>query len=413
MKHDERRVGSWKKAGRAYYARVRMGAGRKRFEPRMMVTSDDAADVRAAQIANIVDLALSVGREAYARVVGKEIGLATSEKVVAILIDAARETCADAAKGVAVYTGITFAQFALRWTSGQLHEEHPDYVAKKQSDGDENILKNRVRPIIGDIPLVSFQVEDGDRVMRALPRDLSPAYRRAVAQVVHRVIALAVWPAKLLKSNPLPKGWLPRLASTKAKSFLYPKEEAALMANRDIPIGYRMLVGVLCREGFRKTEAKLLAWPDLDLDVGTVTLDENKTDTPRSWPLSPDVARALKAWRPKAPKGGPFDGLDVQHLGEMIRDWLKKSGVTRAQLFTNTDKRMHFRAHDTRSTFVTMALAADRSESWVMRRTAHKSSTMIARYTVAAANARELGLGGLVALDKAIPELKAKRGKRR
>lgn len=410
-KHDARREGGWTKRGAAYYARVRMGKGRSRFEPRMMVDTDAAADKRAAQIATMVDLALSVNRETYARVVGREMGKATSDKAVAILIDAAREACADAAKGVAVYGGITFSQFALRWTSGQLHEDHPDHVAKKQSAGDENILKNRVRDIVGDIPLVAFTLEDADRVMRELPRDLSPAYRRAVAQVVHRVLALAVWPAKIIKANPLPKGWLPRLASPKAKSFLYPKEEAALMANREIPLAYRMLIGTLCREGFRKSEAARLAWSDIDLAVGTVTLDENKTDAPRSWPLSPDVTRALKAWQPKAPKGGPFEGLDVQHLGEMMREWLKASGVTRAQLFANTDKRMHFRAHDTRSTFVTLSLAADRSESWVMRRTAHKTSSMIARYNVAAANARELGLGGLVPLDQAIPEFRKKKGK--
>ncbi len=405
MKSDARRSGGWKKVGESYYARVRMGKGRKRFEPRMLVTTDGVADARSGQIAHVVDLALSVGREDYARTAGCALGRATSDREVAIIMKAARETCDEVAKSAAVYTGITFEQFALRWTSGQLHQDHPDYVAKKQSDGDENILKNRIRPLVGPIPLSMFTCDDADRVMRELPRDLSPAYRRAVAQVVHRVLSLAVFPAKIIKANPLPKGWLPRIGKPKAKSFLYPKEEAALLANTDIPLGYRVLIGLLCREGCRKSEARLLAWSDLDLEVGTLTLDENKTDSPRSWALAADVVRALKKWQPKAPEAGPFDGLDVQHLGEMMRDWLRESGVTRPQLFADTAKRMHFRAHDTRSTFVTLALAAERSEAWVMRRTAHKSSTMIARYTVAAANARELGLGALAPLDQAIPEM--------
>ncbi len=412
MKGDTRRSGSWKTVGAAYYARVRMGKGRKRFEPRMLVDSDEAADVRSSQIAHIVDLALAVNREDYARTAGAALGKATSDRDVAIIMKAARETCADAAKGAAVYTGITFEQFALRWTSGQLHTDHPDHVGKKQSEGDESILKNRIRPLVGPIPLALFSLDDADRVMRELPRHLSTAYRRAVAQVVHRILTLAVWPAKIIKTSPLPKGWLPKIGKPKAKSFLYPKEEAALLGNKEIPLGYRVLVGMLCREGFRKSEARRLEWRDLDLEVGTVTLDENKTETPRSWPLSADVVRALKAWQPKAPEAGPFDGLDVQHLGEMLRGWLRKSGVTRPQLFADTDKRMHFRAHDTRSTFVTLSLAAERSEAWVMRRTAHKSSTMIARYTVAAANARELGLGPLAPLDRAIPELGENRVKR-
>jgi integrase len=36
----------------------------------------------------------------------------------------------------------------------------------------------------------------------------------------------------------------------------------------------------------RKGEAKGLEWPELDLKKGLVSLDENKTDRPRSWVLS-------------------------------------------------------------------------------------------------------------------------------
>jgi len=31
--------------------------------------------------------------------------------------------------------------------------------------------------------------------------------------------------------------------------------------------------------------------------VGSVTLDKNKTDDPRTWALNPGVVRALKIWR--------------------------------------------------------------------------------------------------------------------
>lgn len=396
------RRGGWTKRGPAYYARVRLGAD-KRIEVRMNVADDAAADKRAAIVAQAADVLIK-GRRGYdVREYAKNIGACATDKQAALFLRAAATVSAQAV--APDYGAVTFAQFALRWTSGQLHNDHPDHVAKKQSTGDENILKNHVRKLVGDVPLVAFTLEDADSVMRELPRTVSPAYRRAVAQVVHRVLALAVWPARILKANPLPKGWLPRIGKPKAKSFLYPKEEAALLANRAIDIRYRMLIGVLCREGMRKTEARLLEWSDLDLDTGTVTLDENKTDAPRSWPLSPDVTRALSTWKRVVAGKGPFAGLDVQHLGTQMREWLHASGITRPQLFTDTAKRMHFRAHDTRSTFVTLSLAADHSESWVMRRTAHKSSTMIARYNVEAANARELGLGTLAPMDEAIPEL--------
>jgi integrase len=400
---DTRRSGGWTKRGDAYYARIRLGKT-KRIEPRMAGVHDDAsADERAEQIATVANLLILARRPHDVRKWALDIGACETKKAASLFVRAVEAISVQAVTPAS--DAVTFEQFALRWTSGQLHLDHPDHVAKKQSDGDENILKNRIRPIVGSVPLVTFTLEDADRVLRELPRDLSPAYRRAVAQVVHRVLLLAVYPAKIIKANPLPKGWLPKIGKPKAKSFLYPKEEAALLANKEIDVRYRMLIGVLCREGLRKSEARALTWDDIDLKNGTVTLDVNKTDAPRSWPLHPSVTRALVKWKKAVGGAGPFEGVDVQHLGEHLRGWLRESGVTRAQLFADTDQRMHFRAHDTRSTFVTLSLAEGKSEAWIMRRTAHRSSTMIARYAVSAANARELGLGPLVPLDKAIPEL--------
>jgi integrase len=370
----------------------------------MLGVSDDAtADIRAGQIAAVANMLVGARRAFDVKEFARNIGACATDAEVAPFVRAAEMLVAQAV--TPDYGAITFEQFALRWTSGQLHLDHPDHVASKQSEGDENILKNRIRPLVGPVPLVAFTLEDADRVMRELPRDLSPAYRRAVAQVVHRVLSLAVYPAKVIKANPLPKGWLPKIGRPKAKSFLYPKEEAALLGNKAIDIRYRMLVGFLTREGARKGEACSLTWEDIDLTNGTVTLDVNKTDDPRSWPLEPSVVRALVKWKKAHAGKGPFDGLDVAHIGEQLREWLKASGVDRPQLFASSEQRIHFRAHDTRSTFVTLSLAADKSEAWIARRTGHRSSSMIARYNVAAANARELGLGQLLPLDKAIPEL--------
>lgn len=409
MSHDARRSGGWKNVDGRYYARVRLGA-KTRIEPRMTGVVDDAtAETRAEVIATVADMLVGARRAFDVKEFAKNIGACTSDKQVRPFIRAAEMLCAQAI--APSYGAMTFEEFAQRWTSGQLHLDHPDHVAKKQHEGDINILKNRINGIVGPVPLVAFTLEDADRVMRELPAPpaISKAYRRAVAQVVHRVLSLAVYPAKIIKANPLPKGWLPKIGTPKAKSFLYPKEEATLLANRDIDVRYRMLLGFLAREGARKTEARLMTWEDFDLVNGTVTLDENKTDSPRSWPLDAGVVRALAKWKKAYGRTGPFDGLDVAHLGEALRAWLQESGVDRPQLFKSSDKRIHFRAHDTRSTFVTLSLANEKSEAWVMRRTAHKSSSMIARYTVAAANARELSLGPLLPLDEAIPELSEER----
>jgi hypothetical protein len=62
--------------------------------------------------------------------------------------------------------------------------------------------------------------------------------------------------------------------------------------------------------------------------------------------------------------------------------------------------------HDLRGTFVTLSLAAGRSETWVADRTGHTSSQMINRYRRAARSAGELSLGQLAPLDQVIPELR-------
>ena len=97
--------------------------------------------------------------------------------------------------------------------------------------------------------------------------------------------------------------------------------------------------------------------------------------------------------------------LDVEHLADLVRDALQAAGVERPALFKRTKNRLRFRAHDLRGTFVTLALANGKTETWVADRTGHKSSQMIARYRQAAREASELDLGWLAPLDTAIREL--------
>jgi integrase len=64
-----------------------------------------------------------------------------------------------------------------------------------------------------------------------------------------------------------------------------------------VPLSRRVYWAFLTREGMREGEAIELRWGDVDLEVGGVTLDENKTNDPRSWALDPRVVAALKACR--------------------------------------------------------------------------------------------------------------------
>jgi integrase len=275
---------------------------------------------------------------------------------------------------------------------------------KKTTDKDAGALEMHVYPHVGHVRLADFTLGHAQEVLRHVPRERSSAVRRQVAQLLGRVLKLAVYPCELVKSSPLPPGFLPRV-KVRPGAYLYPSEDRALLAcagsggKPGVPLANRLLYGFLAREGMRKEEALAMTWSDLDLEPGAVRLDENKTDDPRAWALDPGVLKALAWWKkthhkddtPTALVFGDVD--DPDHLPDALRAHLKLAGVDRAELFEHTAKRRRINVHGLRSTFVTVSLANGKSETWVSDRTGHRSSTMVNRYRRVARTAAELGLG--------------------
>lgn len=311
---------------------------------------------------------------------------------------------------------VTIQQFGEQWTKGKLSERWPDHIKQKRTaEKDRQRLELHVYPVVGSLTVSEFRLEDAERVMSRLPAALASATRRQVAQLMHRLMGMAVYPARLRSTNPLPKGFLPKIRTSKAFSYLYPTEDAALMACLEVDLGERIFFGFLAREGMREGEALQLDWRDLDLQRGTVRLDVNKTDDSRAWVLGQDVAEALRRWSvlQGSPKHGRVfqqaDGrsIAVHHLADHFRAVLQTAKVSRPELFDRSKSRQRIRVHDLRATFVTLALATGRSETWVADRTGHRSSIMINRYRRAARTAAELGLGWLEPLHETVPELHA------
>jgi len=94
-------------------------------------------------------------------------------------------------------------------------------------------------------------------------------------------------------------------------------------------------------------------------------------------------------------------------LAKPLRDALLAAGVRRVELHTNGKNRARIRAHDARGSFITVALAVGRSETWVCDRTGHASSVMLNHYRRPSRSASEVGLEWFTPLDEAIPELAA------
>jgi integrase len=400
-----------------FYARFTTTRGRKTIRLKTCLTLDAAAS-RKEFIAGELERLRQAGQDAHADKLLELAAVADDQRITRIRkgVDAILAGEVKPAEPPTPLTeaGPTFREFAEDWTSGKLHKRFPDHVKlKKTADEDVYRLEAHVYPIIGDLPLRLVSLEDAERVMHNLDTTLSVGSRRQVAQLLHRVLALAASPARLVEVSPIPEGFLPKPAASKAQAWLYPEEDASLLACREVPLLYRLLYGFLAREGMRRDEALSLTWADIDLQRGTVTLSHNKTDDPRAWTLGDDVLRALRIWREQyfrepalqarifEQAGQPVDG---DHLAAALRTHLQKVGGVRAALFERTANRAPMRAHDLRATFVTLALASGKTETWVCDRTGHRSSQMLNKYRRAARNAGELGLGWLHALDVALPE---------
>lgn len=325
---------------------------------------------------------------------------------------------------------MSFREFAGLWTSNELTRQYRARV--REIDHEENVrrLAKHVYPIqfrgreVGDIPLNEIDLDVADHVLAQT--SLPSGSLRHVAQILHRVMRLAVYPARLLKSSPFPPGWLPPIVAIKERGYLFPIEEAKMLGAAEIPLVWRLFFGFLSREGLRRQNAATLEWTNLALDasetVGHLVLDRTKSGRGASWALDPGTTRALRIWQQMCPSDQwvfPAEALPryrrrragqhlhVDHAGQILRDALREAGVTRSKLFEANDNRLRLRAHDLRATFVTLSLANGRSEDWVMQRTGHRSSTMVSRYRRDAETVQDLALGWLHPMDEAIPELVA------
>ncbi len=154
---------------------------------------------------------------------------------------------------------------------------------------------------------------------------------------------------------------------------------------------------------------------------GHTDLDTTKNGRGANWPLDPGTAEALRRWQRMCPSDRwvfPAEALpryrrrrvglplSADHAGHKLREALILAGQERPKLFQRDLNRIPIRAHDLRATFVTLSLANGKTEDWVMRRTGHGSSIMLARYRRDAQTIREHDLGWLVDLHEHISEFK-------
>lgn len=421
----------------ARYVRVPLGGGKRKAVRLATCTTDDEADRRATIVRQLAKSLRDAGKGAHVARVVEEAAVADGERLVKI-----RRVIAGLVRGIerpaetAATLGTTWGDVAKRWTSGELHKLYPDRVPKKRSVGMDRSRVKELDQLIGHVLITDpAWLDHAEEAMRRLPsRVQTSATRRQYAQCIRRVLELAVLPLRLIPSNPLPRGFLPKIRQERALQMPYPDEDAKLMAAaaEKVPLVHRLAYGFLARMGFRKSEivggedeegyddentepAPPLTWDRLDLDRGVVFRSRSKTDIAVPIVLDPGVSRALAAWKELRPPPSPDAPVFVEAAGdvdvvitlapEAFRDHLKAAGVGRPELHQRTKESYPVRVHDLRALFVTTSLATGKPESWVRDRTSHRTIAMLDRYRRQARLFAELHLGDLKPLDEAIPEL--------
>lgn len=402
-----------------FRVRLRYGKGlRGRFLLKGM--DEREAERRAARLHEVAMMLTQAGHSEHAATILAEAANARSAADFRKIVEVADKLCSgkiakDAPKA------LTFRMLGTRWTDGSLASQYPDHIRMKKTAHRDKAALDWICDVsiapglkFGVLPLSAVSLDHCQKVMANLPNTArTSGARRQYAQVIHRVLELAVFPCRLLAANPLPRGFVPPPGKRPAYPYLYPEDDAALLRCTAIPLGRRMLWGFLAREGCRVSEAAAMqCGVNVNLERGACSLDSNKTDDPRAWALDSGVVRALRVYQ-KLRGARAGDALLVDDAGlpfetkllaKQLRADLEAAGVTRPELFHNGENTRNMRAHDLRGTFVTLNLANGKTETWVSDRTGHQSSVMINRYRRAARSANELGLGSLLPLDLAIPE---------
>jgi integrase len=409
------------------FVRIRLGK-EKRPLFRIPFSSESEARKRAVIVSELVNKLREAGKDSLVEELAKRAAAAKTATDLEGVRIAVRAICSEQVIARPQFDGaITFEDFATKWTSGELHRLYPKRVKVKRSAHlDAGLMRKWVFPHIGNIPLIAITYDHCEEVLEAIPDTKSVYLTRQVAQAMARVMRLAVLPARLLKDCPIPKGFVPPIMKKRARTYLFPDEDRELLGCTKIYLVMRLLYGVLGREGMRVDEALSLDVSDLDLRNGAVVLDRNKTDDPRQWALNPGVVEGLRIWLrhfhpnpvpnsrvfvfPSESRraGQPLESRSSARAEEFRGD-LKKAGCMRPQLYEHNADRRQVCIHDLRATFVTIALATDKTEAWIAMRTGHKSSKMINEYWRLASCHKELQMRPLTSLVEAIPEFAALR----
>ncbi len=171
------------------------------------------------------------------------------------------------------------------------------------------------------------------------------------------------------------------------KTFLYPREAAALFACEAVPLEWREVYAIALHTYVRPGELRVLTWEDVDLAAGHIRVtkawdySDEKVKAPktrngvRTVPidasLMPLLERMRKGAEPTALVARHLHVFGEDHLAEVFRKHLQLAGCTRIELHRTTRTHVQSNFRSCRDSGLTWLALSGLGVDKIMRRAGH------------------------------------------
>lgn len=391
--------------------RVRAGSGPRR-RLWLLAASAEEFESRARRLRAFVSGLVGVGRWAAAASFAEDACAEKTERGFGAVERAALDLAAAGPERQSV-EAVTYREVVRCWLSGELSVRHRGDVPKKGPRSvaqDWSVYNLHILPALGDMLIATVTLEACEEVKAKIAERYRDNTFSRYCRLIRRPLELAEYPLKLIERNPVPAKFVPPAGKSRERTYLYPEESATFLAATERDLEDRIVWGLGERNGGRPGEVANWQVGDVDFEHGTITLDHNKTKSPRQWKAELDTLEALRIVRDYfiGPDAGPeayfFPAfrLRVDKAARTFQGHFKAIGLDRRELLTPKDPsvRKKICAHDWRATFVTRAKASRGAdgrpthradEHWIRDRTGHTTTKEMDRYRRAARFAVEHG----------------------
>lgn len=285
-----------------------------------------------------------------------------------------------------------------RWVARWLAERKERGLTS--AGDDEGRWRKWLFPHLGARPIASVERQELERVVEALDAHvragaLSWKTARHVWGLVTKMFSDAQRSKRIdlrvRDDNPAKDVRGPDAGAVKAKAYLYPSELLAVLSCATVPLRWKRLFALAVYTYTRPGELEALEWSDVDLERGTIHVHRavdaagdakvTKTKSTRRIPIEGALVPLLEHLKAKATSSRVVESMPPEcDLSKRLRDYLKRAGVTRAELFANDATRKQVTFYDLRASGITwMALRGDEPLR-IMQRAGHAEFTTTMGY---------------------------------